>query len=70
MSVPIFNRVKKVFKIVQLPKVVTVEDYGVEECCDIYNVFAEINKTEDWKNDVTSDRYSYFFIKKRWCSIK
>lgn len=54
MSLPIFNRVKKVFKIVQLPKVVTIEDYGVEECCDIYNVFAEINKTEDWKNDVTS----------------
>ena len=54
MSSPIFNRVKKVFKIVTLPKVVTIEDYGVKDCCDVYNVFAEINKTDDWKNDVTS----------------
>lgn len=54
MSSPIFNRVKKVFKIVTLPKVITIEDYGVKECCDKYNVFGEINQTETWKNDVTS----------------
>jgi len=54
MSDPIFNRTKKVFKIVQLPKVITIEDYGTKDCCDVYNVFAESVITETWKNDVTS----------------
>jgi len=54
MSSPIFNRVKKVYKIVTLPKVVTIEDYGTKDCCDIYNVFAQTVKTDEWKNDVTS----------------
>ena len=54
MSEPIFNRVKRVYKTVTLPKVVTIEDYGVKDCCDIYNVFAQTVKTDEWKNDVTS----------------
>lgn len=54
MSTPIFNRTKREFKIIQLPKVTTIEDYGVKDCCDVYNVFAEITPTETWKNDVTS----------------
>lgn len=54
MSSEIFNRTKKVFKIVQLPKLITIEDYGVKDCCDVYNVFAELQQTETWKNDITS----------------
>ena len=49
-----FNRTKRCFKVITLPTVITPDDYGVKECCEPYNVFAQTVQTDSWKNDTTS----------------
>jgi len=50
-----YNRTATRFDVVQLPKVLESEDFGVKECCEPYLVLA--GGSEDWQNENTMKEY-------------
>lgn len=47
-----FNRTKQDFNVIQLPKSLQSEDFGLNECCEPYLVLA--GGAENWQNDKSS----------------
>jgi hypothetical protein len=48
----LFNRTKKCYKVVKLPKTLASETYGLKGCCERFLVLA--GGSDDWQNDKTS----------------